>query len=49
MQYADTVGLDKILRDIKRFAEEDAFLWQPAPLLTRLVAEGKTFADLNDA
>lgn len=28
MQYADTVGLDKILRDIKRFAEEDAFLWQ---------------------
>lgn len=49
MQYADTVGLDKILRDIKRFAEEDAFLWQPAPLLTRLVAEGKTFADLNNA
>lgn len=49
MQYADTVGLDKILADIERFAQEDDFLWQPASLLKRLVAEGKTFADLNNA
>nr|WP_255731428.1 3-hydroxyacyl-CoA dehydrogenase NAD-binding domain-containing protein [Phaeobacter sp. B1627] len=49
MHYADTVGLDKILADIERFAREDDFLWQPAPLLKRLVAEGKTFADLNAA
>ena len=47
MQYADTVGVDKILNDIKRFAEEDDFLWQPAPLLEKLAAEGKTFASLN--
>ncbi|GAA6208472.1 3-hydroxyacyl-CoA dehydrogenase NAD-binding domain-containing protein [Cognatishimia sp. WU-CL00825] len=47
MQYADTVGLDKILNDIKRLSQEDDFMWQPAPLLERLVAEGKTFADLN--
>jgi len=47
MQYADTVGVDKILNDIKRFAEEDDFLWQPAPLLKKLAAEGKTFASLN--
>lgn len=49
MQYADTVGLDKILADIERFAQEDDFLWQPASLLKRLVAEGKAFADLNNA
>ncbi|KUP91972.1 3-hydroxyacyl-CoA dehydrogenase NAD-binding domain-containing protein [Tritonibacter horizontis] len=49
MQYADTVGLEKILADVARFAREDDFLWQPAPLLQRLVAEGKTFGDLNDA
>ncbi|WP_227431692.1 3-hydroxyacyl-CoA dehydrogenase NAD-binding domain-containing protein [Tritonibacter mobilis] len=49
MQYADTVGLDKILADTERFAQEDDFLWQPASLLKRLVAEGKTFADLNNA
>jgi len=47
MQYADTVGVDKILKDIKRFAEEDDFLWQPAPLLEKLAAEGNTFASLN--
>ncbi|WP_424988152.1 3-hydroxyacyl-CoA dehydrogenase NAD-binding domain-containing protein [Microbulbifer sp. S227A] len=47
MQYADTVGPEKILNDIKRFAAEDAYLWQPAPLLERLVAEGRTFASLN--
>ena len=47
MHYADTVGLEKVLNDIKRLSEEDDCLWQPAPLLERLVAEGKTFADLN--
>ncbi|MEX0277409.1 MAG: 3-hydroxyacyl-CoA dehydrogenase NAD-binding domain-containing protein [Ruegeria sp.] len=47
MQYADTVGPDKILKDIKKFAAEDDFLWQPAPLLEKLVTEGKTFASLN--
>lgn len=47
MHYADTVGLEKILADIKRFALEDDWLWQPAPLLEQLVAEGKTFASLN--
>ncbi|WP_372576647.1 FAD-dependent oxidoreductase [Ruegeria hyattellae] len=47
MYHADTVGLDKILRNITTFAAEDDFLWQPAPLLQRLVAEGKTFSSLN--
>lgn len=47
MHYADTIGLEKILNDIKNLEKEDDFMWQPAPLLERLVAEGQNFADLN--
>lgn len=47
MQYADTVGVGKILADIKRFAEEDPHFWQAAPLLEKLAAEGRNFASLN--
>ena len=46
MQYADTVGLFNVAQSMKRFAQnplDDATFWQPAPLLARLVAEGKTF------
>jgi 3-hydroxyacyl-CoA dehydrogenase len=46
MQYADTVGLFNVAQSMKRFAEnplDDAQFWQPAPLLARLVAEGKSF------
>ena len=47
MKYADTVGLANILADIRAFAQEDPLFWQPAPLLEKLVAEGKDFASLN--
>lgn len=47
MHYADTVGLEKILNDIKAYQKEDAYFWQPAPLLEQLVAGGKSFASLN--
>ncbi|MBS0341628.1 MAG: enoyl-CoA hydratase/isomerase family protein [Proteobacteria bacterium] len=47
MKYADTVGLPKILEDIRAFAKEDPLFWKPAPLLEKLVAEGKNFASLN--
>ncbi len=47
MHYADTVGLDTILADIRRFAETDDHFWTPAPLLERLVVEGRSFASLN--
>ncbi|WP_372887801.1 3-hydroxyacyl-CoA dehydrogenase NAD-binding domain-containing protein, partial [Shimia sp.] len=47
LHYADTVGLEKILNDIKTFQKEDDYFWQPAPLLEQLVAEGRKFADLN--
>jgi 3-hydroxyacyl-CoA dehydrogenase len=46
MNYADTVGLFNVAEAMKRFAMnplDDAQFWQPAPLLARLVAEGKTF------
>ena len=46
MQYADQVGLFNVAESMKRFAKnplDDAAFWQPAPLLTRLIAEGKNF------
>ena len=47
MHYADTVGPESILADIDRFSAEDAFLWQPAPLLARLATQKGKFASLN--
>lgn len=47
MLWADREGLPSLLDDIRRYAEEDAYFWQPAPLLERLVAENRRFADLN--
>jgi 3-hydroxyacyl-CoA dehydrogenase len=46
MHYADQVGLFNVVQSMKRFALnplDDAHFWQPAPLLSRLAAEGKTF------
>ncbi|WP_028603123.1 3-hydroxyacyl-CoA dehydrogenase NAD-binding domain-containing protein [Ottowia thiooxydans] len=46
MQYADQVGLFNVAESMKRFARnpaDDAAFWQPAPLLQKLVKEGKTF------
>jgi len=42
----DIIGLDKVLAAIREYAAEDEFYWATAPLLERLVAEGKTFSDL---
>lgn len=47
LKHADLVGLDTVLDDIRRYAEEDAFFWQPAPLLEELVAKGADFDSLN--
>jgi 3-hydroxyacyl-CoA dehydrogenase len=46
MFYADTVGLDKVHADVKRFHETLGFFWRPAPLLEKLAREGKRFSDL---
>ena len=45
MFYADLEGLPDVLRSMQRFAaapRADAAFWQPAPLLQRRVAEGKS-------
>jgi len=46
MHYVDQVGLFNVVQSMNRFAQnplDDAAFWQPAPLLARLAAEGKTF------
>ena len=46
MHYADAIGLFNVIRAMNRFAATgrgDPAFWQPAPLLARLGAEGKTF------
>ncbi|GAB3758535.1 3-hydroxyacyl-CoA dehydrogenase NAD-binding domain-containing protein [Ramlibacter monticola] len=46
MLYADQVGLFNVVQAMKRFQKnprDDAKFWEPAPLLLKLAAEGKTF------
>jgi 3-hydroxyacyl-CoA dehydrogenase len=46
MLYADQIGLFNVVQAMNRFATnplDDAEFWKPAPLLAKLVAEGKTF------
>lgn len=47
LKWADIEGLDKVLATVKAGAEDDSYFWDPAPLLEKLVAEGRTFDDLN--
>jgi 3-hydroxyacyl-CoA dehydrogenase len=46
MHHADAVGLYNVVRTMRRFAANphgDPAFWEPAPLLARLAAEGKSF------
>ncbi|MEL6465926.1 MAG: FAD-dependent oxidoreductase [Pseudomonadota bacterium] len=47
LKWADIVGLEDLLNDINSYAAEDPDFWAPAPLLEQLVADNKTFDDLN--
>ncbi|MFP6771856.1 MAG: 3-hydroxyacyl-CoA dehydrogenase NAD-binding domain-containing protein [Alphaproteobacteria bacterium] len=47
MHWADSIGLDNVLADMKRFHAALGERWRPAPLLEKLVADGKSFADLQ--
>lgn len=47
LKWADLQGLPAILTDLQKFAEEDPYFWEPAALLEQLVAEGRSFDDLN--
>lgn len=47
MLYADTVGLDVVVRRMKQFARNrhgDPAAWAPARSLVKLAAAGKTFS-----
>jgi 3-hydroxyacyl-CoA dehydrogenase len=44
MFYADTVGLDNVLRSIQQFQQGyQGAQWKPAPLLAKLASQGKRF------
>ena len=45
MCFADLTGLDKILATIEQFHRDLGERWTPAPLLKKLVAEGRRFSD----
>ncbi|CAM4389790.1 3-hydroxyacyl-CoA dehydrogenase NAD-binding domain-containing protein [Bordetella muralis] len=45
MFYADQIGLANVLNTIERFHLQHGELWAPAPLLQRLVREGRSFGD----
>ena len=45
MWYADTVGLKNVYNRVLEFHKQHGKLWEPAPLLKQLAAQGKTFSD----
>ena len=47
MFYGDQLGLDNVLARLKELQAEAGDKWKPAALLEQLVAEGKTFAQLE--
>ncbi|MEO0379473.1 MAG: 3-hydroxyacyl-CoA dehydrogenase NAD-binding domain-containing protein [Pseudomonadota bacterium] len=47
LKWADMVGLEILLSDINGYAKDDPYFWTPGPLLEQLVAEGRSFDDLN--
>jgi 3-hydroxyacyl-CoA dehydrogenase len=47
MFYADTIGLPVILQRLRQYRREFGEHWRPAPLLERLVAEGRGFHDVT--
>jgi 3-hydroxyacyl-CoA dehydrogenase len=49
MFYADTVGLRSVLEKVKALREKHGKVWEPAPLLVQLAAEGRTFASFDAA
>ncbi|WP_349605800.1 3-hydroxyacyl-CoA dehydrogenase NAD-binding domain-containing protein [Cupriavidus sp. DF5525] len=47
MCYADSIGLDKVLRTLRQYEETLGADFRPAQLLADLVAQGKRFGDLK--
>jgi 3-hydroxyacyl-CoA dehydrogenase len=49
MWHAGTVGLRQVYERIREFESRHGHWWKPAPLLEKLAAEGKTFAEWDHA
>jgi 3-hydroxyacyl-CoA dehydrogenase len=50
MQYADTIGLDKVVAAMEQYrARYGDLYWKPAPLLARLAASGQSFTQWSSA
>ena len=47
LHYADSIGVDRVLSEIRKNCEARGKYWNPSPFLERMVAEGKTFRDLS--
>ncbi len=47
LNYADQTGLDKVLNDTARFADDDEYFWRQPALISDLAGTGRNFADLN--
>lgn len=47
MFYADLIGLENVTSTLKEFESKYGNEWKPAPLLEKLVREGKNLDDLN--
>lgn len=47
LHWADQLGLAQVLSWVTAWAEEDAWFWQPAPLLRELAVSGRSFDSLN--
>ena len=47
MKFADDLGLESILSNIRIFGETDPLFWVPSPLLAKLADRGSAFSDLN--
>jgi 3-hydroxyacyl-CoA dehydrogenase len=47
MWYADSIGLKHVYDRVSEFHRQHGENWQPAPLLARLAAQGKTFAQFG--
>ena len=47
MHYADSVGLDKVVATMRKYAQQTGdSSWEPSPLMVRLAEEGKGFAQM---
>jgi 3-hydroxyacyl-CoA dehydrogenase len=47
MHYADEIGLDNILNQIREFEKQDPVVWKPNSLLVKLVVNKKPFTSLS--